>query len=57
MALLLLCITINYRNRTRGDYKAVYFPGSVDVLLVIMKPSSSNSRGKRPKIKPDLHSL
>ena len=26
-----------------GDYKVVYFPGSDDVLLVIMNPSSSNA--------------
>ena len=45
---LLLCISP--RNRTQR-LKSSYFPGSVDVLLMIMKPSSSNSRGNRPKIR------
>ena len=58
MALLHYCfVSLSATGTGHGDYKAVYFPGSVDVLFVIMKPSSSNSWGKRPKIQTALHSV
>ena len=50
-------VSLSATGTGHGDYKAVYFPGSVDVLLVIMKHSSSNSWGKSPKIQTALHSV